>query len=529
MSPITFTRPGPKAEGARLRIVVCVLLAALLLAVEPCGVVGPRPRISRPAATIAGEPIVLAGEGFGLPGPEQWLLLRSGMRIIRILSTDPEVERWEPEFIVAHLPPDARSGTIRVKSTGGFSARVNLDVFAYEWFDIPRTPGTNALPLDLVLDAESIVWVHQQFSLRLHSFEPLSGAFRAFSLPRTPTRGPFASRLHGGPTRVSALGEKILVDPEGRIWLTQGGGAHYFAPFPNHSRIVRFDPFAPESERFRVYNVPGDKNEVIGLLWDAVHNRMWFSQAGFAAGAALVSFDPDRLPFDNHFDFAAPLDHLVCAPGEPGGECYRFYWLPDPFSYPAHLLQHEDGHVWYTNFWGNSIGRLDPETGETDEYPLPPTISDNWASLYVGCGPWRILAAPNGDIVINEFFDSTLSRFKMDRLGDPACLVLDESGRNPCIDEIVVPGADLAAQAIHSIAYDPDGNLWFTECSDVDSDSSLGFVTPDWEHVVRLPPLSHFQADGIPYSAGIAIDQETGEIWFAEFHRKRIGHLFRLE
>ena len=92
-----------------------------------------------------------------------------------------------------------------------------------------------------------------------------------------------------------------------------------------------------------------------------------------------------------------------------------------------------------------------------------------------------------------------------------------------------MPGADLANQAIHSIAYDPEGNLWFTECSDVDSDSSLGFVTPDWQHVVRLPPLSLFDANDIPYVAGIDIDPETGDIWFAEFHRNRIGHLYRLD
>ena len=519
---------GRRALGP-VRAGLCALVAPLLLATEPCDRGGVRTRIVHPVATIAGEPIVLQGEGFGFPGPERWLSVQSGKGTTRIFSTAPEVERWEPDSVVVSLPPDTPSGWLRVHGSGGPSPAVRLEVFGYEWFDVPPTPGTNALPLDLTLDADSLVWVHQQFHLRFHALDPVTGEFRAFDIPQPRSGGPFASRLHTGPTQVSALGEKIMVDPDGRVWFTQGGGGLYEGPRPNHSRIVCFDPFAPEAARFRVYNVPGDKNEVIGLAWDPVEHRMWFSQAGHASGAALVSFDPDRVPFDNDFDLAAPLDHLVCGPGESDDDCYRFYWLPDPFSYPAHLLLDEDGTVWFTNFWGNSIGRLDPRTGVADDFPLPERISDAWASQYVGCGPWRIVFAPNGDIVVNEFFDGTLSRLRRDRVGDPACRGLDDAGRNPCIDELLVPGADLGVQAVHSIAYAPDGKLWFTECADVDSDASLGFVTRDWGHVVRLPPLSSFDAEGIPYSAGVAIDPETGDVWFAEFHRKRVGHLYRID
>ena len=59
-----------------------------------------------------------------------------------------------------------------------------------------------------------------------------------------------------------------------------------------------------------------------------------------------------------------------------------------------------------------------------------------------------------GDIVFCEFFDSTVGRFRMARLGDPACLSLNAQGRNPCIDEIVVPGVDLKHHQMHSIAFD---------------------------------------------------------------------------
>jgi len=54
---------------------------------------------------------------------------------------------------------------------------------------------------------------------------------------------------------------------------------------------------------------------------------------------------------------------------------------------------------------------------------------------------------------------------------------------------------------------------------------SLGFVTPDWRHIVRLPPLSLFPGEGGVAAAGIAIDPATGDIWLSEFYRKRIGRL----
>jgi len=43
--------------------------------------------------------------------------------------------------------------------------------------------------------------------------------------------------------------------------------------------------------------------------------------------------------------------------------------------------------------------------------------------------------------------------------------------------------------------------------------------------MVRLPPLSLFPGEGGAAAAGIAIDPATGDIWFAEFYRQRIGRL----
>ena len=80
---------------------------------------------------------------------------------------------------------------------------------------------------------------------------------------------------------------------------------------------------------------------------------------------------------------------------------------------------------------------------------------------------------------------------------------------------------------LHSIAYDKKGNLWFTPTASnvTDNNLSIGYLTSDWQDIVMLSPLKYFEAKDSTHSAGIAIDPVTGDIWFAEFERERIGRL----
>src|SRR4030095_8360264 len=98
--------------------------------------------------------------------------------------------------------------------------------------------------------------------------------------------------------------------------------------------------------------------------------------------------------------------------------------------------------------------------GGVEEFPLPAAIGRQPPVPAIGSGPWQILTAANGDVLFNEHFDNTPRRFRIEPLGDPACTQLDAAGRNPCIDELDVPDADLERQTVHSIALDALGNLW---------------------------------------------------------------------
>lgn len=491
------------------------------------------PAIKGPVVpAFVGVPVAFSGTNFGPAAPESALLLEvGGGAVLRIESQSAAVSQWQNDRIEVTLPPEARSGLLRVVNQLGTSVPVSLELYQYSTFDIPPTPNTNAVPLAIAFDPAGRVWVNQEFHLDFQVLDIATGVVQGIPTPKPPGPGPFAAKTFGdNQTQISVLGEDIMLDPFGRVWFTQGGGFFYDGAFPNHSRVVSFDPSAPSGSAFRIYNVPGDRNEVIGVAWDPFRNRIWFTEAGLSDAPNLTSFDPEAIPFDNTFDFSSSLDEQVCAEGEPDDDCYHRYDLPGASAYPIYVAVDAEGFVWYSSSLGNRIGRLAPETGEVREFPLPAAIGQSTPAIFFGASPARLSFGANGDVYFNESFDMTLSRFDKSRVDDPACLALDASGQNPCITSLVIPGADLVNEGTHSSALDPEGRLWFTimDSRETGNTATVGFVTPDFQSVALFPKMEVFPGNDRPNNAGIAVDPATGEIWFNEFHRKRIARLQRV-
>jgi streptogramin lyase len=415
----------------------------------------------------------------------------------------------------------------------------------YRHYEAPRRADNGAssgggLPLSLALDAEGDAWVLGEFhtQLQLVRISDSVHASRLTSIPHHPNALPFANR-HGAPTQNSMLGESVVVDSEGRVWLSQGGG-YLVREGTNHSRVVSYHP---RRGIFRAYNLPGNRNEAMGLLWDDRRGLVWVAESGMYATRAepssgpsnqdsragsLLAFDPETAPQENDFLWDRPLDHVLCSEPTPDPVgCFARYALPDGATAPAHLVGDASGFIWFTLFWGGAIGRLDPETGETIVYPLAAGIGTDPRARAVGPGPWDIAVSPDGEhLVWSEFFDSTIARLPLARALDPVCRALRD-GRNPCVEEVLVPGADLGSQQVHSIAFDGFGNLWFTQFTfpvTPDVRNSIGFVTADWSRIELLDPLE-VCPDGDGSYAGIAIDPETGDIWVAEFLPSGVGRL----
>jgi streptogramin lyase len=448
--------------------------------------------------------------------------------------------RWTDQRIDLVLPAGVRTGNLVVHTPSGEDT-VRLEVYRLEEWDLPPSTGTNPAPLALARDGAGRLWINEEFHNQLKTFDPSvpGGAPVAVNVPHPADPGPFAvffDELFGQPnvdlrTQTSVLGESIIVDPSGFVWASEGGGLLYDKTHPNHSRILRYDP---AGGTFRVYNVPGDRNEVVGLAWDATRGRVWFAEG---ATGAITGFDPERAPWDNAFDFSTSLDAHVNPANAADG--FRRFNVPAPNGYPSCLAVDAQGGVWFTSFLGNKVGRLDPDTGTFVEVPLPKRRSTaRPAAIFDTGGPWQIAIAPDGEVVIDESFDFTVDRIDAERVrqGDPACKALDATGKNPCVVEVAVEeDASVLSTAetdlLHTVGFDAEGRLWYGRHGPQTGSAfpdTLGIVGPNFDWTARFPPL-RAEGDTTPVGVtGLAFDPRGGVIWFEEFWAKKIARLTRL-
>jgi streptogramin lyase len=454
----------------------------------------------------------------------------SGRVVLEARAVDRDrVPRWSDRQIVLAVPLEgsvARELSVEVCTPRGRVRSARVELWEYVHFDVPRSdPGTNPSPLALALDDASTVWLNEEFHTQAKSLSA-DGAWRVWDIPQAAGQGIFAATLFGDhPSRVATLGESVIVDPEGIVWMTEAGTAPYDGPHGNHARILRIDP---RSGELGVYNVPGTANGVIGLAHDPRTGLVWFTQAQrrlqrdgevwVAQEARLTSFDPDAIAPDPFFDFEPTercqipdgehvgrcsatserrclddhdcvLADRVCPAEDRSGACFREYELPAEYGVvlPGPLLLHSDGTLWYSGYWGgNHIGRFDPGTARFQRFPLgrPPgeascDYDGCWCfferadtprcpqrcCLYqlLGVGPWALAEEDSGGIAFCGQEAGSISRLAYPLRDDPRCEALDEGGANPCIRVEAVPNLDPETQQMAWLARDLEGNLWFTQ------------------------------------------------------------------
>jgi streptogramin lyase len=403
---------------------------------------------------------------------------------------------------------------------------------ALESCQLPQTDG-GGVALSIDVDASGDAWVLGEFHTAItHVANDDPCTVTRITIP---TNG-FLFQCNGRSSNTSILGESIEVADDGMVWFTQGGGHLSENGVMNHSRVGRFDPV---SQTFQMYNIQGDRNEAVGLWVDETRGWIWITEAGFHSDTttqppphqgAIMAFDPETAVWNNALSSASwkTLDAELCGAGEDPTDdgCLKRYALPAATwtalqrgaFWPAHLVGDTNGDIWFTSFWGTSIGRLEPDTETVTIYPLPDARHPN---AIVGSGPWAIEISPDGEyVVFDEYFDSTISRFDRSRADDSACLSLDGSGSNPCVEEMEID-LDLASQNIHGIFHDGNGRVWFAEGTALGTpagtvQSRLGFVRPDWSGYVTLDPAdvtpSYNPKGDISY-AGVAYNPINGEIW----------------
>lgn len=160
-------------------------------------------------------------------------------------------------------------------------------------------------------------------------------------------------------------------------------------------------------------------------------------------------------------------------------------WLaPTLGSRPHDPLIAHDGSIWWTGQFQNRLGRLDPATGETKEFPLD--VPDS--------GPHGLVEDRDG----NVWFTAVNQRYvgKLDpTTGRVAEYMMPDGTRGP-----------------HTPIFDQKGVLWFTMQS-----GHIGRLDPaTGEVTVKATPSS----GSYPY--GIQVNSK-GEPWYVDFRGNRIG------
>jgi virginiamycin B lyase len=163
---------------------------------------------------------------------------------------------------------------------------------------------------------------------------------------------------------------------------------------------------------------------------------------------------------------------------------YVSYELPGPNRMPFSAAPDKDGYFWIPYFsLSDSIGRLDPKTGEVQEFRVP---YQGTATIH------SAVPAPDGTVWLAEQGSDRVGKW------DPATKQITEyqdemSGRRG---------------SKHTIRFDNQGNVWSTG-------------SPLTKYVRETGKFVHF--DDVPSAYGIALAKD-GTAWFAEFSSKgKIG------
>jgi virginiamycin B lyase len=164
------------------------------------------------------------------------------------------------------------------------------------------------------------------------------------------------------------------------------------------------------------------------------------------------------------------------------------YAVPTGRSQPWGIAAGSDGALWFTELIGNKIGRIDI-AGNIAEYPIPTA----------NCYPAGIAAGPDGALWFAE--DNAYQIGRIDTAGEITEYAVLAGGAGP------YP---------YSIAAGPDGALWFTERSDFGN--KIGRIATSGK-VAQYPvptPVSN--------PSGIAAGPD-GAMWFTEHAANKIGRI----
>jgi len=163
------------------------------------------------------------------------------------------------------------------------------------------------------------------------------------------------------------------------------------------------------------------------------------------------------------------------------------YDLPRPETLPHDAIVDEDGMVWYGDFGSQYLGKLDPETGETTEYPIPVTKPEAPTGLL------DMNFDPDGNIFLGMMYQGVIMRFNRDS-------ETFDHWKSPLFDE----GDDARTAMISPSRVNVDGKVWVGAPEEFQVDLESGVWT-EIDYTKGVPAHMVEAASRIG-SYGVAVD-----------------------
>jgi virginiamycin B lyase len=197
-----------------------------------------------------------------------------------------------------------------VGQTGDYVAMLNPATGEFKRYEL--TPGTG--PHNLIVDSAGMVWYSGNRAAHIGRLDPKDGNITRYPMPDSAARDPHT----------------LIFDRSGDIWFTVQSGNF-------------IGKFTVSTGQVRLVRVPTPRARPYGIMMDPSGRQPW-----------VVLFGTNKIATVNPNTF----------------ELTEFP-LPRTESRPRRMAITSDGAVWYGDYAGGMIGRLEPRTGRVEEWPLP--------------------------------------------------------------------------------------------------------------------------------------------------------------
>lgn len=305
----------------------------------------------------------------------------------------------------------------------------NLNVTIREW-DVP-TKGAH--PHDPAVAPDGSLWFTEQMVSKLGRLDPATGTFKEYPLKGS-NDGP-----HG-----------LVADHDGNIWYTGNFAAHIGKLDPRTGQVTQYK--MPDAKAEDPHTAVFDAQ---GILWFTVQVGNMVGRLDPKSGKVELRQVPTKesRPYGIQINskgvpFFCEFGTNKMASIDPQNMQIKEYSLPQG-ARPRRMAIASDDHVYFTDYEGGNLGRLDPATGAVKMWPSPAGSASN---------PYGIVISPDGMVWYSEsgVKPNTLIRF------------------NPKTEEFARTNIPSGGGTVRNMAATPDGRIYLA-CSGV---NKVGVVEP---------------------------------------------------